>query len=94
MSAFYAVLAAALSGMALIGLFRTADPLRRVLALNVLASAVFLLLVTVAHSAEGIDPVPHAMVLTGIVVAVSTTAVALALVVHGHEARRRDEETP
>ncbi|MBZ0331309.1 NADH-quinone oxidoreductase subunit K [Halomonas sp. ANAO-440] len=92
MSQFYAVLAALLCGMALIGLFQTEDLLRRILALNVLASAVFLLLVTVARSAEGIDPVPHVMVLTGIVVAVSTTAAALALVIRADEARRRREE--
>ncbi|MCG6659867.1 hypothetical protein HOP52_19160 [Halomonas campisalis] len=94
MSAFYALLAAVLCAMALVGLFRFADPLRRVLALNVLASAVFLLLVTLAQSAEGIDPVPHAMVLTGIVVAVSTTAAALALVVHGQGRHRDPGQSP
>lgn len=93
MSELYRLLAAALAGMALVGLFRAAELLRRVLALNVLASAVFLLLVTLARTAEGVDPLPHAMVLTGIVVAVSTTAAVLALTVQAHERRRRKEET-
>ncbi|WP_253443003.1 NADH-quinone oxidoreductase subunit K [Halomonas sp. Y3] len=94
MSALYLLLAAALAGMALVGLFRAADLLRRVLALNVLASAIFLLLVALARTTEGIDPLPHAMVLTGIVVAVSTTAAVLALTVQAQERRRHREEEP
>mgnify|MGYP000037970119 FL=1 len=91
MSLYYAVVAALLCGMAVIGLFRTDDLLRRILALNVLASATFLLLVTLARTDSGIDPVPHVMVLTGIVVAVSTTAAALGLTIRAHE--RRHEES-
>jgi multicomponent Na+:H+ antiporter subunit C len=54
--------------------------LRKVMAVNVMGSGVFLLLVSGAHRVpDGPDPVPHAMVLTGIVVAVSATALALAL---------------
>lgn len=54
---------------------------RKILALNIMSSGVFLLLVATAWRGRGIapDPVPHAMVLTGIVVAVSATALALAL---------------
>jgi multicomponent Na+:H+ antiporter subunit C len=91
MSLFYAVVSALLCGMALIGLFRTDDLVRRIVALNVLASASFLLLVTLARTDAGIDPVPHVMVLTGIVVAVSTTAAALGLTIRAHE--RRHEES-
>jgi multicomponent Na+:H+ antiporter subunit C len=55
--------------------------LRKVLAVNVAGTGVFLLLVAAAHRADGApDPVPHALVLTGIVVAVSATALALALI--------------
>lgn len=81
MSLPYLLLAAALFVLGLHGLFVCRHPLRRILALNVLTTAVFLLLVTLARMADTLDPVPHAMVLTGIVVTVSTTAVALALVV-------------
>lgn len=55
--------------------------MRKILALNVAGSGVFLFLVALAHRSRMPfpDPVPHAMVLTGIVVAVSATALALLL---------------
>jgi len=77
----YLLLAAGLFGLGLHGLFACRHLLRKILALNILTSAVFLLLVALARVPTSLDPVPHAMVLTGIVVAVSTTAVALALLV-------------
>jgi multicomponent Na+:H+ antiporter subunit C len=77
----YAVLAAAIFAVGLRGLLVRPHLLRKVLALNIMASSVFLLLVAIArrNADPGPDPVPHAMVLTGIVVAVSTTALALAI---------------
>lgn len=77
----YLLLSVALLVLGLHGLFARAQLMRKILALNVLTTAVFLLLVVLAHEAEVLDPVPHAMVLTGIVVTVSTTAVALGLMV-------------
>lgn len=65
--------------------------LRRLLGLNVLGSGVFMMLVALASRSVAVagrpDPVPHAMVLTGIVVAVSATALALALLrrMHRHD---------
>ena len=54
--------------------------LRKILAINIMGSGVFLVLVALAKRAgDQPDPVPHAMVITGIVVAVSATAMALAL---------------
>lgn len=53
--------------------------LPRILALNIMGSGVFVVLVALARRSEGVDPVPHAMVITGIVVAVSATALALRL---------------
>ncbi|MFV8834117.1 cation:proton antiporter subunit C [Aquisalimonas sp.] len=78
---FYAILACALFVLGLHGLFASTHMLRKLLSLNVLTSAVFLLLVTVADLTDPVDPVPHAIVLTGLVVTVSTTAVALALLI-------------
>lgn len=55
--------------------------LRKILAINVMGSGVFLVLIALAKR-TGLDlpdPVPHAMVITGIVVAVSATAFALVL---------------
>jgi multicomponent Na+:H+ antiporter subunit C len=54
--------------------------LRKILALNVMASGVFLMLVGGGTAAQGVDPVPQAMVITGIVVSISATALGLALV--------------
>ena len=71
-----------LIAIGLIGLAREPHLLRKILAINVGGSGIFLLLVTLAARGDddaGTDPVPHAMVLTGIVVAVSATAVGLAL---------------
>ncbi len=55
--------------------------LRKILAINVMGSGVFLLLVALVDRVEGAAPdvVPQAMVITGIVVAVSATALALVL---------------
>jgi multicomponent Na+:H+ antiporter subunit C len=54
--------------------------LGKILAVNIAGSGVFLVLITIAYRnrLDYPDPVPQAMVLTGIVVAVSATALALA----------------
>lgn len=52
---------------------------RRILAFNLMGSGVFLVLVGLAQRTDHLDPVPQAMVLTGIVVALAATALALAL---------------
>ncbi len=78
----YGLAAAALFAICLHGIITRTHILRKILALNMMGSAVFLLLITIAerNQVDGVaDPVPHAMVLTGIVVAVSATAFALAL---------------
>lgn len=55
--------------------------LRRIMALNVMGSGVFLVFIALGAQTAGPipDPVPHAMVLTGIVVSVCATGLALAL---------------
>lgn len=54
--------------------------LRRLIAANVMGSGVLLLLVALAQRGDGSpDPLPHALVLTGLVVAVSVTGLAVAL---------------
>lgn len=78
----YALVGALLFGITLHAVIFTADPLRRVIALNVMSSAVFLFLVALARRAptEQPDPVPQAMAITGIVVAISATALAIVLI--------------
>jgi multicomponent Na+:H+ antiporter subunit C len=77
--------------MGIVGMVATSDLVRRVLALNLTGTGIFLLFATVAWRSEpnGPDPVPHAVVLTGIVVAVSITAVALALARRVEEMERQ-----
>ena len=77
----FALSAAALIGLGLYGFAVQSHPLIRVLALKVLGNGAFLTLIVVARRLPDTpDPVPHAMVLTGIVIAVSAAALALALV--------------
>jgi multicomponent Na+:H+ antiporter subunit C len=77
----YALAGAALFGLGLHALLVRPRMLRKVLAVNITGTGVFLLLVAIADRDGGPpDPVPHALVLTGIVVAVSATALALALI--------------
>jgi multicomponent Na+:H+ antiporter subunit C len=76
----YAMSGGAVFSIALYGVFSCEDVLRKIIAANLLGSGVFLILVAIARrSPAGVDPVPHALVLTGIVVSVSATACALAL---------------
>ena len=79
---FWALVGAGLLSMGLYALIVQAHLLRKVLALNVITSGVFMVLIGLARSdaSTSPDPVPQAMVLTGIVVAVAATALALALI--------------
>lgn len=78
----YAVAGALLFSVGLYGLSVRPHLLHKVLALNIMSSGAFLVIVGIARRVPGPvpDPLPHAMVLTGIVVTVSSTAFALALV--------------
>lgn len=70
------------AGLMLIGLFglaRRVHLLHKLLSLNVMGSGVFMLLLTLASRSDLPDAVPQALVLTGIVVAISATALGLAL---------------
>lgn len=94
----YLIAAAALTGLGVYGVLVAGHLLRKILALNLLGGAVFLLLVSQGRRVtELLDPVPQAMVLTGIVVTVSATAFALALLLalyrrSGHADLDMDDE--
>lgn len=71
-------------GLFILGLYSLivqAHLLRKIMALNIMGSGVFLLLVGLCGATSNTlpDPVPQAMVLTGIVVAIAATALALTL---------------
>jgi multicomponent Na+:H+ antiporter subunit C len=86
----YAFCAAVLFSLGVYGTVVSAGMLARIIGLNVAVSGVFMLFLSIALRASpgSPDPVPQAMVLTGIVVAVSLSAFAVAL------ARRLDGEDP
>lgn len=79
----------ALIGIGLYGLIVNPQPLRKILAFNMIGSGVFLLFGVVARRGAALgmggDPVPQALVITGIVVAFSATALAIALLLRLHE---------
>ncbi len=91
----YALTGTGLFTLGLYALIVHAHLLRKILAINVMGSGVFLVLVALGGRTPGgvPDVVPHAMVITGIVVAVSATALALALLLRVQAATGRAELT-
>ncbi len=84
---FYALTGVGLFTLGLYALIKHSHLLRKILAINVMGSGVFLVLVALsARNQQAPDPVPHAMVITGIVVAISATALALALMLRLRDA--------
>ena len=88
----------ALVGLGLYGLVANPQPLRKILAFNLMGSGVFLVFGIVARkgAAAGLqaDPVPQAMVITGIVVAFAASALAVALVLRLFEETGRATLSP
>jgi multicomponent Na+:H+ antiporter subunit C len=96
----YGLCSAALVGLGLFGLITHPQPLRKILAFNLIGSGVFLLFGVVARRGAaagfGGDPVPQALVITGLVVAFAATALAVALLLRlfqetGRATLRSDE---
>lgn len=82
---------AALVGIGLYGFLAHAHLLRRLLSFNVLGSGVFLMFGAAAWRSPllGADAVPHALIITGIVVKLAGSALAVALLVQLARATRR-----
>ena len=89
----YGLLGAALTGLGLYGMLVRTEPLLRILAFHLLGGGVFLVLGAIARRGAGAgfvaDPVPQAIILTGIVVAFAATTIAVALVLR--LAARKDD---
>ncbi len=85
----YAAAAVALFGLGWAGLLLRPEPLRKLIAVNVMSLGALMLLIVFAYRGDAPpDPVPHALVITGIVVAVAATALGLVLI------RRAPPESP
>ena len=93
-STIFGLCAALLVGIGLFGLIVNPQPLRKILAFNLIGSGVFVLLGAIARrgaaAGMGGDPVPQALLITGIVVAFSATALAVALLRRVFEATGSD----
>lgn len=74
---------AALIGLGLYGLVVHRHLLRRMIAFNVIGSGIFLMFGAAGRRDPALppDPVPQAMIITGIVVALAATALAVTLIV-------------
>lgn len=92
--AIFGLTAAALVGIGLYGALVHAEPLRRILAFNLLGGGVFLVFGVVARRGAGAgfdgDPVPQAIIITGIVVAFAATTLAVGLLLRLAALRRDD----
>ena len=79
----FGLLAAALVGIGIYALIVNPQPLRKIVAFNVVGNGVFVLFGAIAHRGAGAgwggDPVPQALLITGLVVAFSATALAVVL---------------
>ncbi len=85
----YGLTAAVLIGVGLYGFIVHPQPLRKIVAFNVVGSGVFLLFGVIARRGAaagfGGDPVPQALLITGIVVAFSATALAVTVLLRLQE---------
>lgn len=85
----FGLCASVLIGLGVFGLISHPQLLRKILAFNVIGSGVFLLFGTIAYRGAGAgmsaDPVPQALLITGIVVAFSASTLAVALLIRLHD---------
>jgi len=94
----YGLCSAVLVGLGLFGLITHPQPLRKILAFNLIGSGVFLLFGVIARRGAAVgfggDPVPQALVITGLVVAFAGTALAVALLLRFVDETRRGTLRP
>jgi multicomponent Na+:H+ antiporter subunit C len=91
----YSITGLGLFAIGLLGIVVAAHVMRKILALNVMGIGIFMFLIAIAkQGASLVDPVPHAMVLTGIVIAAAGTALALNLMVRVHNMNNLEQEKP
>ena len=81
--------AAALVGLGLYGLIVNPQPLRKILAFNILGNGIFMICAVIARRGAaagfGGDPVPQALLITAIVVAFAASALAVATLLRLHD---------
>ena len=83
-TALYMIIGILLFFMGFYGVLQRRHLLQKVLSINIMGSGVFLVIVALAYvkQTNAGDPLSHALVITGLVVSVSATALALKLICH------------
>ncbi|MBB3177202.1 NADH-quinone oxidoreductase subunit K [Variovorax sp. Sphag1AA] len=85
----FGLCAAVLIGLGLYGFIVNPQPLRKIIAFNLIGNGVFLICAVIARrgTAAGLggDPVPQALLITAIVVAFAASALAVALLLRLYE---------
>jgi len=80
---------AVLVGLGLYGLIVNPQPLRKILAFNLMGNGIFMICAVIARRGAaagfGGDPVPQALLITAIVVAFAASALAVAIVLRLHD---------
>jgi len=91
----YSLTSAVLFVIGIGGVFATRHFLKKIIAISIMGGGVFLCFVSFAHrdALAFADPVPHALVITGIVVAVTSAAFAIALARRIHQQTGEDSFT-
>jgi multicomponent Na+:H+ antiporter subunit C len=77
----YALTGSAAIGIGFYGLIASRHLLRRIVAFNLIGSGLFLFFGATGARGGAVDPVPQALIITGIVVALSASALAVGLLV-------------
>lgn len=88
----YGICGAIVVGLGIYGFIAQTQLLRRVVAFNVMGSGIFLMFGAAGFRVPeaGADPVPQALIITGIVVALAATALAVGMITAYARATGRD----
>jgi multicomponent Na+:H+ antiporter subunit C len=85
----FGLCAAVLVGLGLYGLIVNPQPLRKILAFNLIGNGIFMICAVIARrggaAGFGGDPVPQALLITAIVVAFAASALAVATLLRLHD---------
>ncbi|MCC5960076.1 MAG: NADH-quinone oxidoreductase subunit K [Rhodobacteraceae bacterium] len=95
----FALTGAALVGLGVYGLLALPHLLRRIMCFNLIGSGLFLFFGAAGARGAAVDAIPQALIITGIVVALSASALAVGLVVAlarrtGHAALPDEDRAP
>lgn len=90
----YALTGAVLIALGFYGFIIHRGLIRRLIAFNVIGSGIFLLFGGTGYFGGGVDPVPQALIITGIVVALALTAFAAALTVRLAQSGDDEDDHP